>query len=602
MSTTSAPTPADEIDGATVEVIRNYLTSAATEMQRTLIRTAYNTIIYEILDFGISMYDADRRLVADSPGLSMFLGANDYGLRRTVEHLGEENLNPGDIILCNYPYWSSTHTLDVLVIKPVFLDEELIGYTASRAHWLDLGAKDEGYVLDSTDMHQEGVIFPGTKVYKEGEPDEEIMDLIRFNSRIPDKTLGDLNAQIAALQTGADRLRSLHEKYGTDTVETAIESVIDHGERTARDAVEDLPDGSWSAVGYGDGITSDPDDLLRIEAEVTIEGDEFTVDLSGSSDQIDAPLNVPLGMSQTLAKLAFKSITTPDEDSNEGQYEPLSLEVPPGNMFNPEYPAPTFTLWTAFLAVDVIYEALAKAVPEKVSASSGGDLCDIMLYGEDPETGRAFVEALNEGVGWGGNDVRDGPNALMHIAESMVRNIPIEVFENKAPIQFDGLSLRQDSGGPGAYRGGLGIKRDYRFTAPCGGLSIIQKTKTEGWGLEGGEPGAKNVVVLDLEDGWEDRVQLLVDNEELYDEAGENLKFVGMMRGQFEPGETISNRSGGGGGYGHPLDRDPEAVREDVIDGYVSPEGAREDYGVVVSADGELDREATEELRAERRE
>ncbi len=598
MSSTNTSTTADNIDAATVEVIRNYLTSAATEMQRTLIRTAYNTIIYEILDFGISMYDADRRLIADSPGLSMFLGANDYGLRRTVEHLGEENLEPGDIILCNYPYWSSTHTLDVLVIKPVFLNEELIGYTASRAHWLDLGAKDEGYVLDSTDMHQEGVIFPGTKVYKGGEPDEEILDLIRFNSRIPDKTLGDLNAQIAALRTGADRLRSLHEKYGTDTVETAIESVIDHGETTARDAVAELPDGSWSAVGYGDGITSDPDDLLRIEAEVTIDGEDFNVDLSGSSDQIDAPLNVPIGMSQTLAKLVFKSITTPDEDSNEGQYEPLSLDVPPGNLFNPEYPAPTFTLWTAFLAVDVIYEALAKAVPEQVSASSGGDLCDIMLYGEDPETGRQFVEALNEGVGWGATDVHDGPNALMHIAESMVRNIPIEVFENKAPIQFDELSLRQDSGGPGKQRGGLGIQRDYRFTHPTGGLSIIQKTKTDGWGLKGGEPGSRNIVVLDLNDDWEDRIQILVDNEELYDEASENLKYTGMFRGTFQPDETISNRSGGGGGYGDPYERDPEAVREDVLDGYVSPEGAREDYGVVVSEDGEIDQEKTEQIRS----
>ncbi|MFC3959134.1 hydantoinase B/oxoprolinase family protein [Halovivax cerinus] len=601
MSATNTAGSPNDVDGATVEVIRNYLTSAATEMQRTLIRTAYNTIVYEILDFGISMYDADKRLIADSPGLSMFLGANDYGLRRTIEHLDEAEFEPGDVILCNYPYWSSTHTLDVLVFMPVFLEGELVGYTASRAHWLDLGAKDDGYVLDSTDVHQEGLVFPGTKVYKGGEPDEEILDIIRFNSRIPDKVLGDLNAQIAALRTGAERLRGVHEKYGTETVETAIDSIIDHGERSAREAVAELPDGTWSAVGFADGITSDPDDLIRVEAEVTIDGEAFTVDLSGSSDQVDAPLNVPLGMSQTLAKLAFKSITTPEEDSNEGQYAPLSLEVPPGNLFHPEYPAPTFTLWTAFLAVDVIYEALAQAVPERVSASSGGDLCDIMLYGEDPETGRQFVEALNEGVGWGANDVRDGPNALMHIAESMVRNIPIEVFENKAPIEFDELSLRQDSGGPGENRGGLGIQRDYRFTHPTGGLSIIQKTKTEGWGMEGGEAGAKNVVALDLDDGWEERVQILVDNDELYDAADDDLKYAGMFRGSFEPGEIISNRSGGGGGYGDPLDRDPESVREDVVDGYVSPEAAREDYGVVVSADGELDRDATADLRDERR-
>lgn len=170
-------------------MIRNYLNSAATEMQRTLTRTAYNAIIYEIFDFGLSMYDADLRLLSDSPGLSLFLGANDFSVRKGVEQVGEENLEPGDVLMLNYPYWNSSHTLDVCLFAPVFRDGELIGYTASRAHWLDLGAKDEGYVLDSTDMHQEGLVFPGTKVYKRGEPDEEILDLIRFNSRIPDKTL-----------------------------------------------------------------------------------------------------------------------------------------------------------------------------------------------------------------------------------------------------------------------------------------------------------------------------------------------------------------------------------------------------------------------------
>lgn len=240
---------ASDVDPATVEVIRNYLTSAATEMQRTLVRTAYNTIVYEILDFGISMYDADLRLVADSPGLAIFLGSNDEGIEAGVEYVGRENLEPGDVVLCNYPYWSQAHTLDVLMFAPIFVEDELVGFAACRAHWLDLGAKDEGYVLDSTDVYQEGVVFPGTKVYKGGEPDEEILDVIRFNSRIPNKVLGDLNAQIAAMHTGVRRLKELHEKYGSETVDAAIEGLFDHGAQTARDAVADLPDGSWTATG-----------------------------------------------------------------------------------------------------------------------------------------------------------------------------------------------------------------------------------------------------------------------------------------------------------------------------------------------------------------
>lgn len=585
-----------DIDPATVEVIRNYLTSAATEMQRTLIRTAYNTIIYEILDFGISVFDKDLNLIADSPGLALFLGANDYGIKKAIEHVGEENMNPGDVLIMNYPYWSGTHTQDVLLFAPVFLDDELIGYTTCRAHWLDLGAKDSGYVLDSTDVHQEGVLFPGTKVYKEGEPDPEIMDLIRFNSRMPDKVTGDLNAQVAAVRTGEQRLQELYEKYGGDTVEAAIDKILEHGEETSRSAVADLPDGTWSATGYADGVNRDPDDLIKLRAEVTIDGEEFSVDFSGSSPEVDEPLNIPPGMSETIGKLCFKTLTTPDEDSNGGQYAPLSVHAPEDTIFNASYPAPTFTVWTGIVAIDVVYQALAKGMPDRVPASTGGDLADIMLYGENPETGRPFVEANNEGVGWGAGIGHDGANALMHISETMVRNIPVEVFENKAPIRFDELSLRADSGGPGEHRGGLGIRRDYRMLEPVGALSIIQKTRTENWGLDGGEPGAKNVVALDSdEDDFDERIQVLVDNDDLYDD--ESVKHVGMFRGNFRPGEVISNRTAGGGGYGDPFDRDPDAVREDVLDGYVTPEAAREQYGVVVSEDGVVDKEATAELR-----
>ncbi|AXR78252.1 hydantoinase B/oxoprolinase family protein [Natrarchaeobaculum sulfurireducens] len=588
------------IDAATVEVVRNYLTSAATEMQRTLVRTAYNTIIYEILDFGISLYDRDRTLIADSPGLALFLGANDYALEKLVEHVGEENIEPGDVLLMNYPYWSSTHTLDVGVFAPIFQEgpevpreeNELLGYAATRAHWLDLGAKDEGYVLDSTDVHQEGVIFPGTKVHKRGEPDEEVLDLIRFNSRLPDKVLGDLNAQIAAIRTGTRRLRELHEKYGGETINACIERIQDHGERTAREAVRALPDGAWSAVDYADGTTGDG---IRIEVEVTIDGEEVHVDFSGSAEQVDGPLNIPRGMTETVCKLCFKTITTPEEASNAGQYEPLSIHAPEGNVFNASYPAPTFTIWTGIVSVDVVFKALAKAMPERVPASSGGDLNDIMLFGEDPETGRQFVEANNDAVGWGGTTDHDGATAIMHITETMVQNIPIEVFESKAPVSFDELSLRQDSGGAGEYRGGLGLRRDFRMESPVGALSIVQKTREPGWGIDGGDPGAKNGVVLECHDDADERVQVLVDNTDIYDD---DRQWVGMFRGTFLEDEVISNRTGGGGGYGDPFDRDPEAVREDVIDGYVSRKAAREEYGVVITDDDDIDWEETDRRRS----
>ncbi|WP_255152231.1 hydantoinase B/oxoprolinase family protein [Halorarius halobius] len=568
------------VDSATVEVIRNYLQSAANEMQRTLIRTAYNTAIYEMLDFGISIYDADLNLVADSPGLTLFLGANDYSIEKGVEYVGEENLNPGDVVMMNYPYWSSAHTLDPCLFSPVFNDdgEEIIGYTVVRAHWMDLGAKDAAYVHDSTEVYQEGLLFPGTKVYKEGEPDDEIIELLRFNTRVSEKVIGDLNAQIATLKVGRRRLQELHRKYGSETIATAVDRVATHGEEQARAALRELPDGTWYAEDYvdDDGIN---DELVKVAAEVTIDGDDFGIDFSASSDEVEGPINVPYGETITMGKLCLKTLTTPREPSNAGHYEPLSVTAPEGNLFHATHPAPTFTLWPSMLGVETVFKALSKGL-DSVPAHSGGDICAFMMWGDDPETGRSYMLGCNEGVGWGGTDEHDGANGLMHITESNVRNTPVEILEHKAPVEVECVELRTDSGGAGRQRGGLGIHRSYQFTADTNALVTVKKTKTDGWGVDGGTPGARNEVVLRPGTGEE--------------------RSTGTCRDSFAAGERLWNRSGGGGGYGDPYERPPEAVRADVVDGYVTREAAREEYGVVLDADGTVDETATRDRRNER--
>ena len=218
-----------KLDGAIIEVIRSYLHSAAEEMRRTLVRTAFNPVIYEVLDFGISIYNRKLEMIAHAPGLAFFLGANDYAIRKGVEYIGEQNFEPGDIALMNYPYWNSAHAMDVTLFAPVFFPggNRPFAYTCIRAHWMDLGAKDPGYVLDSTDMHQEGLIFPGTKVYKRGHPDKEILlKLIRFNSRMPDLVLGDLDAQVASTRTGERRLQEIHKKFGEELLEEATQKIL----------------------------------------------------------------------------------------------------------------------------------------------------------------------------------------------------------------------------------------------------------------------------------------------------------------------------------------------------------------------------------------
>ncbi|WP_435181296.1 hydantoinase B/oxoprolinase family protein [Halorussus sp. AFM4] len=567
-----------ELNPATVEVIRNYLHSAATEMMRTLVRTAYNTTIYEMLDFGISLYDEELNLVAEAPGLTLFLGANDYGVKKAVEYVGAENLQEGDVVLMNYPYWSSAHTLDPCLISPIFHDDDRIGYAVVRAHWMDMGAKDAAYVHDSTELYQEGLVFPGTKIYEAGEPDEELIELLRFNTRMSQKVLGDLNAQISALRVGRRRYAELYDRYDAETVRAAVARVVEHGVTKAREGVQELPDGTWYAEDHldDDGIS---DDLVRMAVEVTIDGDRFTVDFSDSADQVKGPVNLPYGKTETMGKLALKTLTTHDEPTNAGHYEPLSVIAPEGNLFHATPPAPTFTQWPAHTGIMMVYEALAEGMPDRIPASSGSDLGAVMFWGERQERDECFMMGCNEGVGWGGTADHDGVNGVMNITESNVRNTPIEVMESNTPLLIERVELRTDSGGAGEHRGGLGIQKDYRFTHNADALATVKKTKTDNWGIDGGQPGAQNAVVL----------RPGTDDEES----------TGTFRDSFTAGERLSNRTAGGGGYGDPYGRSPEAVRADVIDGYVSREAARDTYGVVLNDDDSIDYEATATLREE---
>ena len=568
---------AETLGGAKVEVIQSYLLSAAEEMRRTLVRTAFNPVIYEVLDFGISIYNSRLDLMAEAPGLTFFLGANDYSIRKGVEYMGVDNMDPGDIIILNYPYWNSSHVNDVTLFAPVFAPggDEPFAYTCIRAHWMDLGAKDPGYVLDSTDMHQEGLIFPGTKIYKKGEPDREIIELLRFNSRMPDLVVGDLNAQVAATRTGERRLLQIVEKYGLDTLNGAIAAFLDHGERITRRALRQLPHGTWSATDYvdDDGITSD---MIPMTVEVTIADDLFKVDFSESAQAVQGPVNIPFGLTLTICKVVLKSITTPHAPSNAGNYRMLEVIAPPGNLFHAVYPSATFTLWSSIVALELLYKALAAGMPERLAASSGGDVPGFMMVGKHPAGGHLYAVSNNDPVGWGATTRHDGCNATNHISESLVRNTPIEVMEVKTGMFFERLELRMDSAGAGKYRGGVGQRRDIRFISDGEFLSVMKKSKTPPWALNGGQEPAPNAMVL------------FPDTE--------REQSVGTYRCKVKKGDCVRNLAAGGGGYGRPEERDPQRVLEDVLDGYVSAAAARQTYRVVIEA-GRIDWEETKRLR-----
>lgn len=569
-----------QVDAVTIEVINNYLQSAAREMNRNLIRTSYSTIIYEVHDFGLGIYDRHCRMLAEAPGIALFTRGNDYALKKMIEHLGYDNIHPGDLILLNYPYWSSAHVLDVLAASPIFAGDDLVGFTAVKVHWLDLGQKDPGYVLDSTDMYQEGLVMPCLKIYEKGVRNKAVEDLIRFNSRMASHVLGDMNAQVSSCRTGEKRIAELVEKFGLETFETAVEAILDHGERLARARLAKLPKGTWSAEDWVDDDGINKDDLVKLKATVTITDDEMIVDWTGSSPAVEGPLNLPIGLTVGLCGLIFKGITTPDTPANEGNFRPLKVIAPKGEVMHAEPPAPTFALWIALLAPEVITKALAQAMPDTIPACSGGDVFTVMGVGTHPETGAMWVEATNECVGFGAHAGADGENGIMHMTQPGSRNNPVEVLETKAPWIIENYCLRQDSGGPGLHRGGLGITRTYKFLTDASVLTLVKKTKTRPWGMEGGETGENGHVIL-----WPET---------------ERETFTGMIYETMKPGDRLVNNSGGGGGWGDPLQRDPAAVLRDVKNDYISSESARDHYGVVISPEtGRVDEAATLALRAE---
>lgn len=538
---------------AELEIISGLFFSAAEQMRRTLVRTAFNAVIYEVLDFGISIADAKGRMVAEAAGITSFIGANDYAIKMLLANLDMSTLRPGDVVMLNYPYWNSAHASDALLMAPVFIEGDAIDmFLCVRAHWLDIGAKDPGYVIDSTDMHQEGVIFPGVRIIKEGKLDEDLWKILEFNSRLPEAIKGDFGAQVACLRTGEKCVRDIYAKFGKERVLTAIEDFIAHAEASTLDALRKLPNGTWSATEWldDDGITDDP---IKMAVEVTITDDKFVVDYNGSDGMVAGPVNATFGGTTTMAKTYFKFLTSPDAPSNHGNYTALEVRADPGNLFHAVYPAATYMPWTKMVAFELIAKALAPAI-DWIPMASGGDEPGFMAYGKHHLTGKMFVVSNNEGIGWGATYRHDGATALQHPSTSTVRNTPIEVLERQSNLFHDELALIENSGGIGQYRGGLGVRRRVRALAETDVISMKKKSKTDGWGLHGGQTSpVRNHMVL-----WPDTPR---------------QKKVGMYRQTLDAGEGFVNYSAGGSGWGDPARRDPEAAAYDLRNGYVRPSG-----------------------------
>ena len=555
-----ASSGAVDADPITTEIIRHGLNSAAEQMKRALVRTAFSPVIYEVLDFAVAIYDRQVRLLAQAPSLPFFMGTMNFCVEAAVEAVGgEEALEPGDIVLYNWPYGTGSHPQDCAVVMPVFYrDEELIGYTTIKGHLLDIGGK-EPYSTDTVDVFQEGTIFPGVKLYSRGELVDDIFRLAVANSRVPKMVAGDINAEVVGVRTGAAGLLRIVERYGLERFSESVERMFDHGESVVRSYFEQLPDGRYVGQGLMDnnGIDDNP---VPFEVVLEVEGSTIRLDYSNAPDAQPGPINCPIASTVSASRIAITMLAGGGESPNEGHFRPIEVVTRPGSMFDPRPPSPCFLYgWPGGQSMEVIYDALSRVLPKLVPACSGGDICSLVWWGVREATGEPWADGSPHPVGQGAHAGGDGASSLMAHGEAATRFSPTEVWESKNPWLLEKVELAQDSCGPGAHRGGLGLDMFFHMLEDSYVTSATERTKTRPWAISGGGEARANAVAL-------------------RDAGGGRTWFGKATRLLVPKGATLELYTGGGGGYRPAGERDPEAVRADVREGYVSEEHAREHY------------------------
>ncbi len=571
----------NKIDPITLAVVRNNLISVANGMQETAFRCAVTTYLYEIMDCSFALLDDETGVIAQAHGMLLFLGSLGPAVKQCVEFIGKENLIPGDVIVAAHPGFSGAHTSDAMIFSPIFYKKKLFGYAATKSHWLDLGAKS-AFPTDSTSPFEEGLRIPPVKIYRKGELQQDIWEIIKANSRTPDMVWGDMQAQIAGCHTAERGVTELLDRYGEATVNGCIQEMYDYSERMIRQAIEKIPDGAYCAEDFIDDNGVDKGVPLPIKVAVTVKGSDMTIDLTGSAPEQRGPMNGLLITTLSGARVSVKALTVPELPGNEGFNRPIKVIAPEGSIFNTSPNAPSFLYaWVSEALMDLLNKALHEVIPE-VPAMCGGDVVCQGFTGVDSQTGKYWGTITPVVIGQGGDFASDGENFLNPLSAGACRNTPTEVLESAYPIIVDRTEFIPDSGGPGRHRGGLGQRTTFRLTDRAVYFSTIEKGKTPHYGLFGGKEGLRNYALIHSKRKGEFEV----------------LKEPAI---DLDPGDAVTVVAGGGGGYGDPLERDPEAVRRDVVEGYVSPEHARNDYGVAIDPKTfEIDTKATAVLRTKR--
>ena len=545
-------------DPITSEIIRNSLNSAAEQMKKALVRSAFSPIIYEVLDFASAIYDKNYCMLSQSPSLPGFMGTLSFCVEQAVKEVGgEENIFDGDIIIYNNPYGSGSHSQDAALVKPVFIENKLIGYTAIKAHWLDTGGK-EPYSTDTVDVFQEGTIYPGLKLYKKGKLEEDIFKLIKANSRVPKAIEGDLNAQLNGIIAGANALKRIVNKFGYELFYASVLEIYEHGEKLVRKSLQKIPDGTYSGFGQMDSNGVD-EGVVKFKISIEVKGSDLILDFTDAPDQQNGPINCPLPSPVSKARVAFSMMAGNGEQPNEGFFRPLIVKTKKGTMFNPVSPAPCFLNgWPGLQVIEVIYRILSEKLPEAFPASSGGCLAAAVWGGKREKDGEPWADGAPHPVGQGGFYNGDGVTSMHHNSAG-TRISPTEIWESKNPWLINKIELAKDSCGAGEFRGGLGLDLEFEMIEETFITTVVERTKNPPWGIKDGKAGRAN------------NVQVIKKNGDKF--------FMPKKSGyKLDKGDKIIFLTGGGGGYGNPEFRKIEKIEYDLKQEYLSKKYVEENF------------------------
>jgi N-methylhydantoinase B len=571
------------LDPVIAEIVRNGVIAVTGEMKTNLMRTAYNMIIYEALDFTVGLFTPQGETVSIGIGLPMFIRGMAETIKAEIAHFGIDNMRPGDIYVTNDSYITGSHLNHMTLTLPVFHRGDLVGFSCCMAHWIDIGGQLGGM---TTDIFAEGVQIPILKYQDRGKVNEDLVAIIRQNVRLPSRAVGDLRAQVTAVKTGERGFLGLIARYGRESVQAAIAAIMDRSEATARAHTRSIPDGVYEAESFMDDDGISVGKPIPIRVRVTVKGDEMTIDLSGVSRQVRGFYNSSITTGYACAQVAYKCLTSPtDYPINDGSFRSLNVIVPPGRVVSATRPAP-MRLWMTYpmTIVDTVFKALAPVIPDRVIAGHHADLLIAQFHGINPKTSEFFIGNFGPlGGGWGAKRSEDGVSGTVAMNDGDTHNSPNEQVEAKFPIVVERYALVPGSGGAGRHRGGLGVERVVRARSHVTVNTQIDRAHCRPWGLDGGGDGKGNSVALRLDGAWKTDFP--------------NAK---VLVAQVKAGDAFRLRSGGGGGHGSPLARPVEDVRNDVRQGYVSAEDAAALYGVVIDPETfVVDEEATKRLRSD---